>query len=211
MISVLEFDKTIFVWINTDWSNSFFDVIMPWVTRLGDTATVSLWIVFIAMLMSWQVAPFNNIAQDRRQHHMIVKAFVFGCLYMVLIYCVNVGAYVGLKHLSHRARPFVQQNVILRISPATVSGLANDSSFPSGHACNAFMIAALLAKQVRRKRYVFYGMAALVALSRVYLGVHYPSDVIMGACVGLVITWLMLFFRPLRNKITREGLFSFRT
>jgi undecaprenyl-diphosphatase len=210
MISLLQFDRTIFVWINTDWSNSFFDVIMPWVTRLGDTATVWLWIVFIGLLMSWQLAPFINIAQGRGQHRTIMKAFVFCCLYMALIYGVNAGAYIGLKHLFHRPRPFVQQSVILRVSPATASGLANDSSFPSGHACNAFMIAALLAEQFRRKQYVFYGLAALVALSRIYLGVHYPSDVIMGACIGLVITWLMLIFRPLRNRITREGLFSSR-
>jgi undecaprenyl-diphosphatase len=86
------------------------------------------------------------------------------------------------------------------------SGLPRDGSFPSGHACNAFMIAIILAERLRRKRYVFYGLATVVALSRIYVGVHYPSDVIAGSCLGLVIIWLMLCFRPLRNRITREDL-----
>ena len=63
------------------------------------------------------------------------------------------------------------------------------------------MIAALFSKQFRRKCYFFYGLAAMVALSRVYLGVHYPSDVLVGSLLGLVITWFMLYLYPLRTKI----------
>ena len=48
-----------------------------------------------------------------------------------------------------------------------VSNMSNDSSFPSGHACNAFMIAALFAERLRRKRYILYGLAGVVALSRI--------------------------------------------
>jgi undecaprenyl-diphosphatase len=97
---------------------------------------------------------------------------------------------------------------MLRVSSTIASNLLNDGSFPSGHATNAFMVAALLAERVRRKRFAFYGLATLIALSRIYLGVHYPSDVVMGGCLGLTTTWLMLSFRPLRNKITRENLFQ---
>ena len=85
--------------------------------------------------------------------------------------------------------------------------LQKDGSFPSGHACNAFMIAALFAERVRRKRITFYGLASLIALSRIYLGVHYPSDVVIGSCLGLTVTWLMLSFRALRNRITSEHYF----
>lgn len=58
------------------------------------------------------------------------------------------------------------------------------------------MIAAIIAERFRRKRHVFYSAAVLVALSRVYLGVHYPGDVIAGACLGLAVTRLLLNFRP---------------
>lgn len=195
MISLPQLDRTVFVWINTDWSNSIFDVIMPWITRLGGTATVCLWIFFIGLLMGRQLAHSTETDYGREQHRTIKKAVVFFCLYMALIYGVNAGAYSGLKHLFHRSRPFVEQTVTLRVSPTTASVLGNNGSFPSGHAANAFMVAALLAERLRRKRYYLYGMAALVALSRIYLGVHYPSDVLAGGCLGFSITRLMLF-RP---------------
>ena len=207
MIRLLQLDRTVFVWINAHWSNSIFDVIMPWMTHLGDAATVLLWIALIGLLMIRHFERSNRTDQVRGQRRTIMKAIALCCLYMAFIYGVNAGVYTSLKHLFHRSRPFVQQTVILRVSSTTVSNLSNDGSFPSGHASNAFMVAALLAEWVRRKRYVFYGVAAFVALSRIYLGVHYPSDVIVGACLGVTITWLMLLFRPLRNRITHEDLF----
>jgi undecaprenyl-diphosphatase len=209
MISLSQLDNAVFVWINTDWSNSIFDLIMPWITHLADTATVWLWIVFTGLLMGRQWAHLIKADQGSRQRRATMRAIGIFCLYMALIYGVNAGIYSGLKDLFHRSRPFLQQTVVLRVSAATVSDLSNDGSFPSGHAC-AFMIAALLAEWFRRKRYVFYSLAVLIALSRIYLGVHYPSDVIMGSCLGLTITWLILFFRPLRNRMTCESLFLSR-
>jgi len=202
-----QFDRTAFSLINTDWSNPIFNAIMPWITHIGDPATVGLWIVFIGLLMGWQLAHSIETVQGRGQHRTIMKAVVLFCLYMALIYGVNAGAYIGLKHLFHRSRPFIQQTVMLRVSPTTASVLGNESSFPSGHAANAFMIAALFAERLRRKRSYLYGMAALVAFSRIYLGVHYPIDVFVGGCLGLSITWMMLFYCPLRNRIARENLF----
>jgi undecaprenyl-diphosphatase len=202
-----QIDRTAFTWINTDWSNPIFNVIMPWITHIGDTATIWLWIVFIGLLMGWQLAHSIETDQGRGQHRTIMKTVVLFCLYMALIYGVNAGVYSGLKHLFHRSRPFMQQTVILRVSSTTTSALGDDRSFPSGHAANAFMVAALLAERLRRKRYYLYSMAALVALSRIYLGVHYPIDVLVGGCLGLSITWLMLCFYPLRKRIARENLF----
>jgi undecaprenyl-diphosphatase len=206
MISLPQLDRTIFVWINADWSNSIFDVIMPWITHVADAASVWLWIVCMGVLIGWQMAHSVKASQGSRNHRAIMRAIGFFSLYMALIYGVNAGAYTGLKHFFHRSRPFVQQTVILRVSSTTASNMSNDSSFPSGHACNAFMIAALLAEHLRRKRYILYGLAAVVSLSRIYLGVHYPSDVIIGACLGLAITWFMLFFPPLRSRMMRENL-----
>ena len=203
MVNLLEIDKAVFAWINTGWSNSAFDLIMPWITHLGDGSAVWLWIVLISGVMGWRLARSFEADQGGEQPREIIKTIVFFCLCMALIYGVNAGVYKGLKRLSHRPRPYVQQTVTLRVSSTTASGLRRDSSFPSGHASNAFVVAALLAGRLRRRRYAIYGAAALVALSRVYLGVHYPSDILVGSCLGLFLTWLMLAAIDRRSRRLR--------
>lgn len=74
-------------------------------------------------------------------------------------------------------------------------------SFPSGHAATSFACAATLARFApRRVAIVLYVLAALIAYSRVYVGVHYPLDVIAGAVLGLVIATAL---RPLPAVLRR--------
>jgi undecaprenyl-diphosphatase len=60
-------------------------------------------------------------------------------------------------------------------------------SFPSGHATVSFACAAVLAAALPRLRVPLFALAALIAFSRVYVGVHYPSDVVGGAALGILI------------------------
>jgi undecaprenyl-diphosphatase len=87
---------------------------------------------------------------------------------------------LGIKSLFRRKRPTwdLQRPLHLR-TPRT-------SSFPSGHATSAYTAAALLSDQDRLKP-VYYGIAAVVAWSRVYVRIHHASDVVAGIAVGVLL------------------------
>ena len=74
-------------------------------------------------------------------------------------------------------------------------------SFPSGHAATSFACAATLAWLTPLSPIVLYGLAALIAISRVYVGVHYPLDVVGGAALGIgVATALRLLVEARRRS-----------
>jgi undecaprenyl-diphosphatase len=86
------------------------------------------------------------------------------------------------KVIVQRHRPFETQ-----IGPKS-----NAHSFPSGHTATAFACATVLAHFVPRWRVPFFVLAALIGLSRVYNGMHYPTDVLAGAVLGVLIALLLL-------------------
>lgn len=78
---------------------------------------------------------------------------------------------VGLKWAVDRPRPEGRTH-------------RRNSSFPSGHAAAAFSTATLLSHRYPRYRLVYYAVASIISFSRIYLGRHYPSDVIVGGAMG---------------------------
>ena len=90
-----------------------------------------------------------------------------------------------LKAIFHRTRPcHVHLDVHL------LAGCTRSFSLPSNHASNMFAVAAVGWLALRRGRWALPALAAAVAYSRIYLGVHYPSDVIAGALWGVVAGWV---------------------
>ena len=91
-------------------------------------------------------------------------------------------AATGLKALVDRPRPPLRY-----AEPKTLVPVPHDASFPSGHAATSFAAATMLSFAFPRVAPFLYLLAAGVAFSRVYVGVHYPLDVIGGAALGALI------------------------
>jgi membrane-associated phospholipid phosphatase len=111
--------------------------------------------------------------------------FVFYKMLAVLIIAAVVS--FTLKQLITRERPFKTYPDIEKMSEA------GNSSFPSGHTLEVFAIAVSFSVAFPKRKYIIplFIWAALVAYSRMALGVHYPSDVICGMIIGALIGWLV--------------------
>jgi undecaprenyl-diphosphatase len=108
----------------------------------------------------------------------------------------------GLKQAFERARPST-----VFAEPKPLVHAPTDPSFPSGHAASSFACATMLAFYAPRFAPAFFLLAAAIAWSRVYVGVHYPLDVFGGAVLGVVIAialrWLSAALR--RSRRARQA------
>lgn len=100
---------------------------------------------------------------------------------------INTIVTQGLKYTIKRDRPYEQYPLL--INPYSIE---TDKSFPSGHTSTAFAVATSLALQYKKWYVVVpaYAWASSVGYSRLYLGEHYPTDVLAGAAIGAGSAWL---------------------
>ena len=107
---------------------------------------------------------------------------------LILIFSFVIARYSNkaIKFFVKRPRPYeTLENVRLLLGPA--SGF----SFPSGHSMVFFCLATVIAMRYPKFRYPSFIAAALVALSRPYIGVHYPSDILAGSLLGILIGYII--------------------
>ena len=164
-------DGAVLLWIQETLRCALLDPILIGYTHMGDVGL--LWIALSLLLLAFR--------PTRKAGMLGLLALLIGML------CTNV----VLKHLVGRARPW-----------HTVAGLVpliaeNDpNSFPSGHTCAAFAAAGAWCRTLPRRwmKRAAVALAALMGFSRLYVGVHFPSDVLAGLCVGLLssaLAWLL--------------------
>jgi undecaprenyl-diphosphatase len=104
---------------------------------------------------------------------------------IILIVVTDQTGYRLLKELFERVRPCNALSDVI-----TPIGCAGGFSFPSNHALNNFAAAVFLLKLFPQYKWIFLITATLISISRIYLGVHYPSDVLGGAIIGTAFGYL---------------------
>lgn len=93
-----------------------------------------------------------------------------------------------IRFILERPRPFVENNVNLLLEHS------DSASFPSGHASFYFALATVVFLKDKKIGSLFFLGAFLISLSRVFVGIHWPSDILAGAIIGILSGWLIAKF-----------------
>ena len=166
------FDLPILDWISQHLWCPFLDAIMPPITHLGDAGAV--WILLALILLCMPKWRKTGIA--------MAVALLMGLLLCNL----------WLKPVIGRIRPFSYQLMYNRVIPLLIQA-PKDFSFPSGHTIASFEAAMVLLLRNRRFGIAALAVAILIAFSRLYLYVHYPTDVLASIVLGTGIGLLAVF------------------
>ncbi len=160
-------DVALFRFLNQTIANPGFDLMMPFITDLNKQP---LALILVAGILLW-----ISIRGG------VTGRWVAILLVLTVIISDQLNSSV-IKHLFMRVRPcHVLNDVHLLVS------CGSGYSFPSSHAVNNFAAATILAYFYRKWLWAFATFAAVVAFSRVSVGVHYPSDILAGAIFGAAI------------------------
>lgn len=179
MSAFLDLDTRLFVLLNREWTSPFLDVVMPVLTDF-DHWRIPVILILLAFL-----------AKGGTEVRM-------GILFAVLaVVAADQLSSSGIKPLFERARPFHVIEGARKLSGA------HGYAFPSSHAANTFAAGVFLALRFRRWWPVLV-VPLVVSYSRVYVGVHYPSDVAAGAVLGAAVgAFFVLIDRATRLRLER--------
>ena len=175
MLAILDqlavsFDLPILDWIQANLKNGFLDVIMPIITMFGDGGI--FWIACAVILLC--------IPKTRKTGLGMGLALVMG-----LIVCN-----ITLKPLVQRIRPYDFQQEYFQVTIQLLTERMHDFSFPSGHTIASFEAATVLLINNKKLGIPAMILAVLIAFSRLYLYVHYPTDVIFSIVAGILFAFI---------------------
>lgn len=175
-------DYTIERWINgLAGDHGWLDTLMERAAGWGN-------LVFIALVALWFLVGWVRGRSIER--HAAVRALLAAGL--------ALGVNQLIAHIWERPRPFVSHPDVVHV----LAGHARDASFPSDHAAAGFAIATVLVLGHRKLGSAALAFAALMSFARVYVGEHWPGDVVAGAAIGVAAAFLLAtWLRPAADVI----------
>ena len=166
----ISFDLPILDWIQANLQSGFMDKFMPFITKFGDHGT--FWMIVAALLFIFP--------KTRKTGLGMAIAMMLG-----LLICN-----VTLKPLVGRIRPYDLQLQEFGITIQLLGERMHDFSFPSGHTIASFEAAVVLLKNSKKMGIPAMILAVLIAFSRLYLYVHYPTDVLVSVVLGTLFAFI---------------------
>ena len=160
----------ILFWINQSLSNPVFDFIMPILTNENYWVIPLIWLIVFLVFF-----------QGKRGRIAIV------ILIVAVAVTDSVSAFI-LKPYFGRIRP--SYDLVEYVNLLVPKG--GKWSMPSNHAANIFALAVVLSFFYDKMKVPLFSLAVVIAFSRVYVGVHYPADVLVGGLFGYIMAWLVL-------------------
>lgn len=154
-----EAELNILWWIREHLTHPFLDTVMPYISSLARHG--EFWILVALILVCFKKTRKAGVAMG----------IAMACGYLI--------GNMGMKNLFARTRPYDVVEVELLVAKL------HDFSFPSGHTLVSFEAATALWFYHRKWGIAAFVLAALIGLSRLYLFVHYPTDVLVGAVLGI--------------------------
>lgn len=165
----------------------FWDFVMKYTTYLGSGGAV--WIVISVVMLFFK--------RTRKTGITIALALILGLFLSTL----------GLKNLIMRERPFNTEGALLDVNSLLIGAPSGRFSFPSGHSVSSFSAAAVLMMYNKKIGIPSLILAALIAFSRLYLYVHFPSDVFAGAILGILLAIISnIIINSIRRKLYERKL-----
>ncbi|MGN6508244.1 MAG: phosphatase PAP2 family protein [Chitinophaga sp.] len=170
MNGLLTWDLRLFFYINSKWTNGFFDFLLPWLREPYVWAPLYLFLlIFVPLNFRW-------------------RGF-FWLVFFIITFAITDQSSMFFKNLVGRLRPG-NDPLIAPYVRVLVSYYPRSGSFTSSHAANHFGLAMFcfltLRRHIGKWAWLFFVWAASICYAQVYVGVHYPLDIAGGALLGML-------------------------
>lgn len=171
---ILEWDQLAYDLVHKGLHNPFAFYFFELITNTADISVFVLTLYWLFNLFS------SNKLANKKIFHIIMPVFITAIITVILKLLIQRG------QPAYLVKPWAE--IPIPMLPVIYA-------FPSGHASRAFALATVLSAKFPKEATFFFALAVLIGFSRIYVGAHYPLDVIAGAILGVFISFLFVKFK----------------